>query len=341
MRYTEQQIGVLLQTSMRDILAAEGYDTSHTSGGLFFSPFREKERTPSFHIDDVRHKWFDHGDGFSGGGDVIAFVRRLKGLDFVGACDYLCRYNPSVVPDIHVDVMKVPRTKDRILGGGTTRNANVEVTVDGVAPRFADGALVAYAASRGISGRVLDAVCSEVSYSVIVTDTDTGEQRRYRHRAIGFANAGGGWTLRYNPVAKRDKGKRSTGGGYSAISCRGMNMAEGHVAPSSASVVVFEGFMDYMSWLELYRRGGRPDDTDVVVLNSVSNLRQALPFILQHANVIGILDADKAGDAATALLEAECRTAAPRVRFFDKRRLILKGYKDVNDRLCAMLKENG
>ena len=340
MRFTDSQIEVLKSTSMRDILAVEGYDTSHTSGGLFFSPFRGRERTPSFHIDDINHRWYDHGnaaDAVTGhaGGDVISFVRQLKGLDFPGALEYLCRYNPSVVPELSMEPVTVPEGEDRIVGdaggaGGTT------FLVDGASPSFHDRKLIRYAEeSRCIPRRFLEAACREVNYRVLVTDYSTGELREYPHNAIGFSNVGGGWALRYVSRHGKDKGKRSTGGGYSAIDKFGKNMVEATLAASSPSVVVFEGFMDYVSWLVLYRFTARPEDTDVVVLNSVSNLRQALPFILQHGNVIGILDADQAGDVATDALRGACEDAESPRRFVDARKAILREHKDVNDRLVA------
>lgn len=326
---------------MRDILAAEGFDTSHTSGGLFFSPFRAKERTPSFHIDDINHRWYDHGnaaDSISGyaGGDVISFVRQLKGLDFLGALEYLCRYNPSIVPDIHVVPVVVPDKKDVIIGDAGAKSSLCEIVVRQARDAFADRSLIGYAEGvRRIGIRYLEAVCMEVHYDVVVTDTSTGETRSYGNAAIGFRNVGGGWALRYEPSRRGDKGKRSTGGGFSVVSASGENLLLDDLAVSSPSVVVFEGFMDYMSWLVLYRPSARPEDTDVVVLNSVSNLRQALPYILRHRNVVGILDDDEAGDKATGVLRDECGIAPSAVRFVDAREMVLRGHKDVNERLVV------
>ncbi len=336
MKFSEEQIEILRQTSMRDILAAEGFDTSHTSAGLYFSPFRPKERTPSFHIDDVHHRWYDHGAAASSpdgreGGDTIAFVRRLKGLGFPEALSYLCRYNPSVVPDIHVEAMKIPVIKDRIVGDGPSGNRHVNVKVVKALPSFQDPLLAAYAAGRGIRRSILDKVCSEVHYVVAVTDEATGEVKEYAHRAIGFRNSDGGWTLRYDPVRKGDKGKRSTGGGFSAIAADGRNMLAGEMRPASPSVVVFEGFMDYMSWLALRRPEGVPADTDIVVLNSVANARASLPFVLSHANVIAILDADTAGSDTTQFFRKACREKGR--RFLDARGQYLDGHKDLNERL--------
>lgn len=342
MRFTKDQIDILRQTPMRDILAVEGFDTSHTMGGLFFSPFRAKERTPSLHIDDRQHKWYDHGDpsaGLSGngGGDTISFVQRLRGCGFYEALEYLCQYNPSVVPSQDIKPVSVPRRDDRIVGdgGGSVRRA--EVRIDEVLDRFEDSGLISYAEGRGIGERVLNAVCREVRYTVILTGGGSMPDKEYRHAAIGFPNSSGGWTLRYPPKGRRnDKGKRSTGGGHTAVDVHGNVIMRDDLTATAAGVVVFEGFMDYMSWLVMSRPEGVPVDCDVVVLNSVGNLKGALPFILMHRNVIGLLDADSAGDAATALLKDACADGS---RFYDMRGRVLRGHKDVNDRLRADLKK--
>ena len=143
--------------------------------------------------------------------------------------------------------------------------------------------------------------------------------------AIGFANSGGGWMLRWNPPTGR--GKRSTGGGATLLSREGTLLAE-DAAPTAASVVVFEGFFDFLSWAEEYRQGGAPEDTDIVVLNSVANLHASLPFITAHRNVLTVFDNDKAGDTATAQAAQACREA--RTRHYDFRH-ILDGEGDLND----------
>lgn len=63
--------------------------------------------------------------------------------------------------------------------------------------------------------------------------------------------------------------------------------------------------MDYLSYLTLKRDPNPPHDA--VVLNSVTNLAKALPFIASHEQVYTYLDNDEAGHKATAELKAACR----------------------------------
>ena len=132
-KYTDEQVARLRETPMRDILAAEGFDTSHTRGGLYFSPFRTKERTPSLHIDDANHRWYDHGvpdTGIGGkrGGDTIAFVMVLKNYSVGQALNYLCRFNPQIVPMRNIRPITVPRGGDRIIADGFAW-ANTELRI--------------------------------------------------------------------------------------------------------------------------------------------------------------------------------------------------------------------
>lgn len=333
-KYSDKQVEILRQTSMRDILAAEGYDTTHTRGGLFFSPFREKERTPSLHIDDTNHRWFDHGDHTlgkgicrrtKGGGDPVSFVMLLKGCQFLEALDYLCRYNPGVVPEKNISAISIPAVKDKVVADGGSRSGEYLGTIIRQAKiPFVDASLVSYAEGRCIPRATLERYCKEVYYDMRYR-SEAGE-RVIGHHAIGFPNSDGGWVLRY--VSSTGRGKRSTGGGATLITSDGTVLPAKDARATCASVIIFEGFMDFLSWICDKRGGLTPRDTDVVVLNSVANLDSAMPFILLHGNVIGLLDGDKAGDRTMDDLKATVTSAGR--RFYDWRRLY-EGHKDYNE----------
>lgn len=329
--FTVQQIERLKATSMRDILSAEGLDTAHTRGGLFYSPFRSRERTPSFHIDDVNHVWFDHGnptcgvDGRHGGG-VIDFVRLLKGCTYEEALLYLCRYNPGVVPGLRMPKIHIyAREDDTIVSVGSSGDGTyVGTVIDDARSRFADYRLLDYAASRCCTRRVLESVFCEVHYTVTYVEQGTGEEKTSSRRAIGLRNVRGGWMLRY-PSKNPKGGKRSTGGGFSALSSDGRNLLLDELKASCCNIVVFEGMFDFASWMVRNRPDGVPGDVDVVVLNSVANAQAALPFITAHARVFLLLDNDTAGSSCTDLIKAACEQAG--CKAVDQRR----GYADYND----------
>ena len=136
--------------------------------------------------------------------------------------------------------------------------------------------LLSYLMERGIDLDTARAHCSEVHYRV--------SDKPYF--AVGFRNDAGGWELR-NRYFKGCTSKAPTTRNGNYPTC-----------------LVFEGLMDFLLYLTL-KRNPRPL-YDIVVLNSVTNLAQAIPFIASHEQVYAYLDNDEAGRRATAELERSC-----------------------------------
>lgn len=139
-------------------------------------------------------------------------------------------------------------------------------------------ALLAYLTERGINLETAKVYCSEVHYSVADKS----------YFAIGFRNDAGGWELR-NRYFKGCTSKAPTTRNSGYPTC-----------------LVFEGFIDLLSYLTLKHDPNPPHD--LVVLNSVANLLKAVPFITSHEQVYAYLDNDDAGRKATADLKAACRS---------------------------------
>ena len=157
-------------------------------------------------------------------------------------------------------------------------------------------ALLAYLTKRGI---VLDTArvhCSEVHYRV------AGKS----YFAVGFRNDAGGWELR-NRYFKGCTSKAPTTRRGDYPTC-----------------LVFEGFMDCLSYLTLKRNPNPPHN--IVVLNSVTNLAKAVPFIASHERGYAYLDNDEAGRKATAELKATCRNLSDQSIHY-------RQYNDLNDYL--------
>lgn len=93
----------------------------------------------------------------------------------------------------------------------------------------------------------------------------------------------------------------------------------------TATVHLFEGFMDYLSLLTMQAKQA---DVSTVVLNSVTNLQKAVPFLSKHKLINAFLDNDESGKQA---LEKLKKLNLP-VRDISKR---YAEYKDVNDYLCG------
>lgn len=91
------------------------------------------------------------------------------------------------------------------------------------------------------------------------------------------------------------------------------------------AVHLFEGFMDYLSLLTMQARQA---DVSAVVLNSIANLKKAIPFLSKHTQINAFLDNDEAGQQALGKLQ---KLNLP-VADISKR---YAGFKDVNDYLCG------
>ncbi len=161
-------------------------------------------------------------------------------------------------------------------------------------------ALLDYLTERDIDLAAARAHCSEVHYRV------AGKS----YFAVGFRNDAGGWELR-NRYFKGCTSKAPTTRRGDYPTC-----------------LVFEGFMDYLSFLTLKCTPNPPHN--VVVLNSVTNLAKAVPFIASHERVCAYFDNDEAGRKATAELKATCRNLSDQSVHY-------RPYNDLNDYLRSRL----
>ena len=279
-----------------DVLLHYGKDLSQSRLGLIRSPFRD-ERTPSFHILSNGYAWKDFGDG-SGGG-VIDLVMRLENCGRETALGRLRQ-----IREQGTVFTAIPPRRERL-----PLERRPALSVYSAGP-VRSGELIEYAASRGISREIFSAYCCEV--------TMRSGRRFYPY--IGFPNSDGGYVLRSH------QGKRCTSAFPTFISTEGVLCS----SPSSGRVAVFEGFFDFLSLLQLC--GRTVPDCDVCVLNSVTNLDKALPFILSHGYVETYLDNDEAGRKATERIRAGVLAHTGRM---DDMACHYSGFNDVNDYLKA------
>lgn len=285
---------------MADVLLHYGKDISLSRVGLIRSPFRD-ERTPSFHILSNGYAWKDFGDG-SGGG-VIDLVMRLEN----------CGRETAIGRLREIREQGQVFTALPVRGSRQRQERRPAMTVYSVGP-VQSMELIDYAHSRGIAPELFCAYCLEV----------TMRSGNRFHSYIGFPNSDGGYILRSH--RNGGVGKRCTSAFPSFISTEGVLCS----SPSSGRVAVFEGFFDFLSLLQLCGRT-RPD-CDVCVLNSVTNLDKALPFILCHGFVETYLDNDDAGRKATEKIRTEVMVHSGRV---DDMSFCYSGFNDVNDYLKA------
>jgi len=192
-------------------------------------------------------------------------------------------------------------------------------------------ALVDYLHERGIDTAMAQKYCHEVRYRI-------GEREYF---AIGFRNDAGGWELRNRSFKGSSTPKNITtirgsstpknissvrgGGSGAAIIGTGADTTSGIGSDTiSDTVMVFEGFIDFLSYLSLK---DNPSPTiDTAVLNSISNLRRAIPFLESHRTVHAFLDNDEAGRNALDSL----RESLSGSEMVDQS-VFYRNHKDLND----------
>ena len=289
-RYTYEEKGFLLSTPIEAVLSYYGKDTSHDRSNHYYSPFRD-ETNRSFHVNPHKNVWYDFGA--AEGGSVVTLVAKLSSCDLGEAFDILAQMNTSFIPSY---TYQTPSP--------TRKEPERSIIIDHIAEEFRRRSLLRYAQERGISKVTLDRFCRQITFHNVYSPT-------FKRTVIGFANEAGGYTLRSKSV------KKCTASGISIIR-----------AENATEVAVFEGFFDFLSWIEDQGIDSLP--CNVCVLNSVSNLKRAISFLNEHREIHLYLDNDRAGQEATAQIEYFCMNEETRVIRMSH---LFDGYKDYNEML--------
>ena len=225
-----------------------------------------------------------HDFGTGEGGSIIDLVARMEGCSEIEAARRLAIGEHGMLVPIHVEALRTNEPTPSRLIILSDR----ELT---------HPALLGYLTGRGIDPAIARTYCREVRYTI-------GGKEYF---AIGFRNDAGGWELR-NP---RFKGS-STPKNITTLD------------NGSDTAMVFEGFIDFLSYLSLKANPAPAIDTSV--LNSVTNLQKAVPFLARHRIVHAFLDNDDAGRKALARLEE----SLPSSEVIDQS-VFYRDHKDLNE----------
>lgn len=275
-----------------DYLYNKGIQPKQIKGAdyWYITPYRE-ERTPSFKVNNDLNVWYDYGTGK--GGNIIDLIMKMYNLNSV--TEVLNHFNNNNYQQ-QIISQKQP---DSFSFDQQRESASTGITILKVLP-LTNRALLEYLIDRRINLDTAKKNCKEIYYSV-------GDKRYF---AIGFKNESGGYELRNKYF------KGCTAKDISAFKPNSNN---------TEACLVFEGFMDYLSYLTL-KKTDKPI-VDTLILNSVSNLPKAIDFIQSHLKVYTYLDNDEAGRNATELLNKTCYALIDKsVKYAD--------HKDLNEYLC-------
>lgn len=285
----------LNRISIKKYLASKGiYPTKeHGYYGMYRSPFRE-ETNASMKVDYAKNLWHDFGT--NDGGTMIDLVMRINNCSLKEAIDELNRYNSTSVNQYNNTT--APKSESFSFHGSG-------IIVQKAQP-ITNPALINYLREREINLDIARQHCKEIHY--------TANNKPFF--AIGFPNNSKGWILRSEPF----KG------------CTSMDITTRlNTEGDKDSCLVFEGFMDYLSFLTL--KGTQSANQNVVVLNSVANLSKVMNFIQSHKNIYTYLDNDEAGKKTTQ----QIKTACPNSVVSDQSVHYAK-YKDLNEYLISTKK---
>ena len=263
----------------------------------YHSPIREGDDHPSFKVDTSKNLWFDHG--LVRGGNIIDLVREFYQCNVSQALAMLERtglyagHAASSRPLPFPSTAQLPLHGSQAPAGEKEKGGAFELVSQ---EPVTHPALLQYLELRGIDLDIAAQYLSQISFA------PPGSVRTYF--ALGYP-AGTGFEARN----AKFKGFVGTGKDITL-----------HDKPDARLLQVFEGFMDFLTYLTL-KRTAVPEGT-VIVLNSTNLWRRALPYIddPRFEEVRLYLDNDDAGNAATqAFLEhaTSSRLADMRTHYAD------------------------
>jgi DNA primase len=162
---------------------------------------------------------------------------------------------------------------------------------------LAHPSLLDYLKERNINKDIAKHYCSEVHYSIA----------NKPYFAIGFKSDAGSYELRNKYFKGCTTPKNIT-----------------TINKHSDTVMIFEGFMDLLSYLSLKQNASPTIDT--VVLNSIANLSKAIPFLQSHKTVHAFFDNDEAGRKSLVSLREQLTSS----ELIDQS-VFYQNHKDLND----------
>lgn len=288
------------QIRISDYLHSLGYSPVKQQGGnLWYKSPFRQESEPSFKVNTELNLWYDFGAGK--GGNIIALAQELYASD-----------------DLHCLLEKIAEQASHIrpVSFSFGQQSSSQPSFQQLEVRdLVHPALLRYLQGRGINIELAKRECKELHF------THNGKP----YFAIGFPNVAGGYEVR-NSFFK------------GCIAPKDITHIRQQGEPRE-KCLVFEGMMDYLSFLTLRMRNcptmPNLDGQDYIILNSTANVTKALDVLYPYERIHCLLDNDHAGWKATREIEREYSC---RVRDFSHE---YRGYADLNDYLCGKRQEQG
>lgn len=301
------EIEDLKKIPITSLLSHLGHEPAYKIKGMtqwmYHSPLRE-DKTPSFSVSTQKNLWNDLGSGI--GGNVIDLAIALNGnCTFHKAATWLEEQYRGFASDSFTENLK-SRRQSFFNPQRPSESDFKDVRVEDLSHK----ALLSYLLNRGIPIEIGRLYCHEVHYCVY--------QKEYF--GICFQNIVGGLEIR-NAFFKGCYGEKAPS-----------------IIPISkdkhtSSCCVFEGFMDFLTYIYLKQKGGSAlvvsESCDCIVLNSTSIVHKAVPFIQVYDHSYCYLDNDASGKKAFETIEYSMPGKAVLMSE------LYAGYNDLNDFLLG------
>ena len=260
----EEDLSLIKRYSIVEYLERKGIKPLRRtpSYALYRSPLRE-EMHPSFKVDTQKNLWIDYAEGR--GGSIIDLCMRLEGCTLSEA---ICRLGQNATDNItyssHKDFSQ--NNLQPTMAANETRKL-ISIS-DTLLPHLQE--------------YLTKVRCIDLEKAKPFLKCISYEIRGRRYQAIGFANLLGGYELRDNHSFKGTIAPKD-------ITPIFTDKIINQIQPTC----VFEGFMDFLSFLSM-----KEEVTSAcLVLNSVSNTAKAIRYLSDHnlTHIRTFLDNDDAG----------------------------------------------
>ena len=235
---------------------------------LYHSPLRE-DTHPSFKVDTEKNLWIDYAEGK--GGSIIDLCMRLEGCTLSETIRHLGRNTLD-------DTVHSPY-KESVQDTFMQESIRQAASTNGGARRLTG---ISDTLPLHLQKYLTEDRCINLEKAMPFLRCISYEVRGLHYQAIGFANQSGGYELRDN------------------------GMFKGTIAPKDITpiftdgvdpVCIFEGFMDFLSFLSMKEE----IISHCLVMNSVSNVARAIRYLNDRhlTHIRAFLDNDDAGRKAT------------------------------------------
>ena len=263
----EEDLSAIKRYSIMEYLERKGIRPVRKTPAyaMYRSPLREEMR-PSFKVDTEKNLWIDYAEGR--GGSIIDLYMRLEGCTLSEAICRLGQKAPGNTTHSYSftnrGISISPNQRENVTASGTRRLICLSDTLPPHLQEY-----------------LTEERCIDLEKATPFLKCISYEVRGRRHEAIGFANSSGGYELRDN------------------------NTFKGTIAPKNITpifedkaqpVCLFEGFMDFLSFLSMKGEVSN----QCLVMNSVSNVARSIHYLNERniTSVRAFLDNDDAGRKA-------------------------------------------